>query len=159
MEGSCPSSVVSTQPAIEVKELSLNKSDQHRHCDNGDPTCCRASYESSAALVCPPSIDTASSLSGTWKSRSTAHIFSDTQAECFVHHSCEQYDRSVDEYLSGLYKLNWLLADPREVEVNELLLKGIQCMADSDLEGAKQAYKRSLEIRETPAALYNLALA
>jgi len=49
--------------------------------------------------------------------------------------------------------------DPTDKEAEMELVKGIECMANNDVEGAGKAFTRSIQIKETPAALYNLALA
>lgn len=38
------------------------------------------------------------------------------------------------------------------------MIQGLECLQESDLEGARQAFERSIAMKESPAALYNLAL-
>lgn len=40
--------------------------------------------------------------------------------------------------------------DPRDAEADQFLKKGVQAMADSDLEGAKDAFQRSIDVKATP---------
>ncbi|OCH91272.1 TPR-like protein [Obba rivulosa] len=50
-------------------------------------------------------------------------------------------------------------ADPAEVEANKVLAEGTQKLEDGDLQGAKDLYKRSVEIKRQPSSLFNLGVA
>ncbi|EMD34722.1 hypothetical protein CERSUDRAFT_75649 [Gelatoporia subvermispora B] len=50
-------------------------------------------------------------------------------------------------------------ADPAELEANKILAEGTQKLEDGDLQGAKELYGRSVEIKRQASSLFNLGVA
>ncbi|PAV20116.1 TPR [Pyrrhoderma noxium] len=48
--------------------------------------------------------------------------------------------------------------DPAETEANEFLERGTQRLEEGDIEGAKELYRRSVDIRRDAGALFNLGV-
>lgn len=52
----------------------------------------------------------------------------------------------------------WIIcvADPTPTEIEKCMLQGLECLSESDLEGAKKAFERSIAMKETPGqSLYS----
>ncbi|KAF8449068.1 hypothetical protein L210DRAFT_3523825 [Boletus edulis BED1] len=104
-------------------------------------TIAHSSLSSRAVRLCPPA-------------RSTVPVSS----RCSISVPCGPVHIRIPRRWATSTALHSTASDPAEVEAMQCLEQGTQKLEEGDVQGAKELYKRSVEIRRNASSLFNLGV-
>ncbi|KAF8141655.1 TPR-like protein [Boletus edulis] len=104
-------------------------------------TIAHSSLSSRAVRLCPPA-------------RSTVPVSS----RCSISVPCGPAHIRIPRRWATSTTLHSTASDPAEVEAMQCLEQGTQKLEEGDVQGAKELYKRSVEIRRNASSLFNLGV-